>query len=242
VKYAAAVRARGAHVLTFHIEVLPRPTATRARSCASSGARHPEGRRVAQPRLRRSSACSPILDDVDLVLVMSVVRRFRRPEVHARVLSKTRALRREASTATSRWTADQRRDGPLVRRRGLRTCRVAARACSARPTCVPTLTQFRASAVERKGDDSCPLIRELCDRAALRQARRRARRKKPGRRTSEKNGERRRARRRRRRSATPRSRRGSRGALNGKKRLARACGRRRRCPAACGSSARAAGR
>jgi ribulose-phosphate 3-epimerase len=92
VKYAPAFARAGAHVLTFHVELFPDARAARAVAAAF----RKEGVAVVGAALNPDTPVErvlPILDAVDLVLVMSVFPGFGGQAFMPEVLAKTRALR-----------------------------------------------------------------------------------------------------------------------------------------------------
>ena len=91
-RYAAAFAKAGAHVLTFHIEVCPDPAAAREVIAAFRG----EGVEKVGLALNPATAIERVgdlLDEVDLVLVMSVVPGFGGQSFMPEVLPKVEWLR-----------------------------------------------------------------------------------------------------------------------------------------------------
>jgi ribulose-phosphate 3-epimerase len=94
VKYAPDFACAGAHVLTFHVELCPDPTAARAVAAAFRAAKVPKVGVALNPDTPVERVL-PFLDAVDLVLVMSVFPGFGGQKFMPEVLAKTRRLREE---------------------------------------------------------------------------------------------------------------------------------------------------
>ena len=97
VRFAPAFAKAGAHVLTFHIEVCPTPSAAREVIAAFRESRV-EKVGVALNPDTPVERVFPILEAVDLVLVMSVFPGFGGQKFMGEVLSKTSALRERGFT------------------------------------------------------------------------------------------------------------------------------------------------
>jgi len=92
VKYAPAFARAGAHVLTFHVELCADVSAARAVAAAFRSAKVEKVGVALNPDTPVERVL-PVLDAVDLVLVMSVFPGFGGQKFMPEVLAKTRALR-----------------------------------------------------------------------------------------------------------------------------------------------------
>jgi ribulose-phosphate 3-epimerase len=145
VRYAQAFARAGAHVLTFHIELCASSNDARAVIDAFRGHAVPKVGVALNPDTPIERVF-PILDAVDVVLVMSVFPGFGGQKFMAEVLPKTRALRARG------YAGDIEMDGglnaetlPLCAAAGANAL-VSGSALFGAPDMAATLTRFRDAA------------------------------------------------------------------------------------------------
>ncbi|MBL8857166.1 MAG: ribulose-phosphate 3-epimerase [Planctomycetes bacterium] len=156
-RYAAAFAAAGAHVLTFHIETCAGEKEARATIA--------EFRRLGIEKVGVSlnpdipiERVFPVLDAVDLVLVMSVFAGFGGQKFIPDVLSKTRALRARGFEGYVEMDGGLNAETiPACAQAGADVF-VSGSALFGAPDMHATLARFRTSAENSiQRDDACPL-------------------------------------------------------------------------------------
>ncbi|MEW6073909.1 MAG: ribulose-phosphate 3-epimerase [Planctomycetota bacterium] len=149
-RWASDYAAAGAHVLTFHVEACRTASEVRATIAAFRAAGVPQVGIALKPdgaleRIR------PYLDEVDLVLVMSVYPGFGGQEFHPQVLPRVRELR------AAGWTGLVEMDGGLSAETVARCAAagadvlVAGSALFGAPDMATAIDRFRAAAERARG-------------------------------------------------------------------------------------------